>query len=100
MLSICFHFVDEKKDIRDRFLEFLEIPRLTGSVMGNVILNLFEYKGIGVKTVEENAMTLSMQSKKPDVSSVIISRSPKACTTHCCSHNLSLSTAKCENQNY
>ena len=38
-----------------------------------------------------------MQSEKVGVISVILVKSPKACVTHYCFHNLNLSVAQCAN---
>ena len=48
MLSICFRCVDQNEAIRELFLEFLELERITGSQIGNAILTFFEKKGIDI----------------------------------------------------
>ena len=41
MLPMCFRFVDQNEEIREVFLEFLELERITGSEIGNTILTFF-----------------------------------------------------------
>lgn len=62
--------MDENKDIRETFLEFLEIPRLTGSVVENIILNFYEKKRFEVKIVEGKCYDSApnMRSEKTAVS--------------------------------
>ena len=38
---MCFRFVDQNEEIREVFLEFLELERITGSEIGNTILTFF-----------------------------------------------------------
>ena len=62
--------MDENKDIRETFLEFLEIPRLTASVVENIILNFYEKKQFEVKIVEGKSYDSApnMRSEKTAVS--------------------------------
>ena len=32
VLSLCIHFVDAKKQIREEFIEFIDVDRITGEV--------------------------------------------------------------------
>ena len=99
MLMTCFHYVDQNEEIREVFLEFLELEKITGSEIGNTTLTSFERKGIDIKNLRGQCYdgAPNMQSEKIGVSSVILDKSPKACVTHCCCHNLNLSIAQCAN---
>ena len=55
MLSICFRYVSQNEEIREVFLKFLELERITETEIGNTILTCFEKKGIDIKGI--NAIT-------------------------------------------
>ena len=63
------------------------------------MLTFFEKKGIDIKNVTGQCYdgAPNMKSEKVGVSTVIPDKSPKACVTHCWSHNLHLSIARCTN---
>ena len=54
------------------------------------MLTFFEKKGIDIKNVTGQCYdgAHNMKSEKVGVSTVIPDKSPKACVTHCWSHNL------------
>ena len=99
MLSMCFRYVDDNDDIREVFLEFLELERITGVEIGNKILTFFEKKGIDIKNLRGQCYdgAPNMKLEKVGVSGIILEKSPNACVTHCCAHNLNLSLAQCSN---
>ena len=98
--SICFRCEDQNEQIKEVFLEFLELERITGSEIGNTILRFFEKKGIDIKYLRGQCFdwTPNMQSEEVGVSSFIIGKSPKACIIYCCSHNINLSILQCPNK--
>ena len=51
MLPMCFLFVGQNEEIREAFLEFLKLERITGSEIGTTILTFFEKKEIDIKNV-------------------------------------------------
>ena len=49
LLSICFRYVDDLNDIREVFLQFLELERITGSHVGVALLSFYKSSGIEIK---------------------------------------------------
>ena len=49
LLSICFLYADGQKDIREVFLQFLQLEGITGSHIGAVLLSFYRSSGIGIK---------------------------------------------------
>ena len=97
ILSIYFLCVDQNEEIREVFLEFLDLERVTGSDIGRKILTFLKKKGTDTKNLRGQCYDPNMESEKVGVRSVILEKSPKACVTHCFSHNLNLSIAQCAN---
>ena len=95
VLSGCFRYVNGQKDIREVFLQFLDLERITGSHIGTVLLSFYKSLGIDIKQCRGQcyAGAPNMQSEKSGTASWILRESNKAITTHCCSHNLNLSLA-------
>lgn len=96
ILTICVRFVDAKKEIREVFLQYLDLERITGVHIGNAILDFFKSKGIETKLCYGQCYdgAPNMLSDRKGVASIILQQAPKAKITHCCSHNLNLSLAK------
>ena len=49
LLSICSRYVDGQKDIREVFLQFLELKQITGSDIGAALLSFYKSSGIDIK---------------------------------------------------
>ena len=45
-LSICFRYVNDQNDIREVFLQFLELERITGSHVGAALLSFYKFSGV------------------------------------------------------
>ena len=95
LLSICFRYVDGQKDIREVFLQFLELKRITGSEIGAALLSFYKSSGIDMKQCRGKCYDVApnMQSEKSGTTSWILRESNNAITNHYCSHNLNLSLA-------
>ena len=76
-------------------LDFLSSERITGECIGQTILKFYEEKGINILDCRGQCYdgAPNMQSLKKGAASYILKESPKAYTTHCCSHSLNLSLA-------
>ena len=46
LLRICFRYVDGQKDIREVFLQFIKLERITGSHIGAALLSFYKSSGI------------------------------------------------------
>ena len=93
ILSVCFWYVYGQKDIREVFLQFLNLGRITGSHIGAASLSFYKSSGVDIKQCRGQCYDGApyMQSEKSGRASWILRESSKAITTHCCSHNLNLS---------
>ena len=49
LLSICFRCVDGQKDIREVFLQFLKLERITESDISEALLSFYKSSGIDIK---------------------------------------------------
>ena len=49
LLSICFRYVDGQKDIREVFLQFLKLERITRSDISAALLSFYKSSGIDIK---------------------------------------------------
>ena len=95
ILSICMTYLDKFQNIREVFIGFLNLERITGEHIGEAILKFYpEVLGLDVKECKREMLrAANMQSKKKGVASVILREAPNSIVTHCCSHNLNLSLA-------
>ena len=95
ILSICMRYVDDQKEIKEVFLDFLYLERITGDYIGNTLLKFYKESGIDIRACRGQCYdgAANMQSLKKGVASYILKESPKAVVTHCSSHNLNLSLA-------
>jgi hypothetical protein len=92
ILSICVRFVDDEKNIREEFLEFIDLDRITGEVIGNSIIKFYQEAGLEVSDLRGQCYdgAANMQSEKKGVASVILKVAPRSPVMHCNSHNLNL----------
>ena len=99
ILSLCIRFVDSKKQIREEFVDFIEMDRITGEALYGAIshyhsLNLQELHG----QCYDGASNMSGVRK--GLSGRILEQSKKAFYTNCTSHALNLCiAATCKEQN-
>ena len=49
VVSMCFRYVDSKKDMQEVFSEFFDFERISGTVIGKEMLNVLEQKETAVK---------------------------------------------------
>ena len=49
ILSVCIRYVAGQKDIREVFLQFLDLERITGSHIGAALLSFYKSSGIDIK---------------------------------------------------
>ena len=95
ILSVCFRYVDSNRDIKECFLDFIELERISGDHIGRKILDFYDRSGIDPKQCRGQCYdgAANMQSENVGVVSRILKVSPNAIATHCCSHNLNLCLA-------
>ena len=66
ILSICMRYLDEFQNIREVFIGFLNLERITGEHIGEAILNFYCELGLDVKECKGQCYdgAANMQSKK------------------------------------
>ena len=92
IMSICFRYVDENLNIREVFVEFVALERITGEHIGNRLLKFYAENGLDIRECRGQCYdgAANMQSQKKGAASFILKELPRAVVTHCCSHNLNL----------
>ena len=93
IMSIYFRYVDENLNIREVFIEFVVLERITGEHIGNRLLKFYVENGLDIREFGGQCYdgAANMQSQKKGPASFILKESLRAVITHCCSHNLNLS---------
>ena len=91
-LLLCIRFVDDKKNMREEFLEFGKCTRLTGKAIANQIIHIIVKAGLDIKDSRGQGYhgASNMSSEAVGVQARIKMLFEKAVYTHCCGHNLSL----------
>lgn len=92
LMPLCVRFVDVQKNIREEFIQFSVLSRVTGesiaaricSDLTNLGLDLTNIRGQGYDGAS------SMSSNRVGVQAIIREHSPLAFYTHCCGHCLNL----------
>ena len=56
ILSLCIRFVDSKMQIREEFVDFIEMDTITGEALYGAISNLYQNHGLKYKNCMGNAM--------------------------------------------
>ena len=96
VLSICVRFVDQYSRIREEFLSFSKVPRITGEVLAQEIKDVLQSKGLELEKIRGQGYdgASSMSSAACGVQARIKAVSPKAVYVHCNSHVLNLVIAR------
>ena len=93
-LPLRIRFVDDKKNIREEFLEFGKYTRVTGEAIANQIIHIIEKAGLDIKDCRGQGYdgANNMSSEAVGVQARIKVLCEKAVYMHCCGRNLSLVT--------
>ena len=72
ILSICIHYVNKEKQVREVFLDFLSLERITGECIGQTILTFYEEKGISILDCRGQCYdgAPNMQSSKKELQAI------------------------------
>ena len=94
-LAICARFVDKNKDIREEFLCFLELERITGEKIASAILEFLKENNIPVVNMCGQGLDggSNMSSGAVGVQARIM-KAPLATYVHCKGHCLNLVISK------
>ena len=50
-LALCARFIDKNKDVRDYFIAFIHLPRITGEVIAEMIVSALQGLGLEIENV-------------------------------------------------
>ena len=91
-LALCTRFVDAKGDIREEFMTFLSLERLTGRYIAEKIIEFLKDNDLNVESIRGQGYdgTSNMSSERVGVQAQIKELSPLATYIHCSSHQLYL----------
>ena len=92
IMPLCVRFVDANSDIREEFLEFSHLTRVTGEAIAERICLDLEALDLDISNVRGQGYdgASSMSSERVGVQARIRERSPLATYTHCSGHCLNL----------
>jgi hypothetical protein len=91
-LALCFRFVDESLNIREEFIDFIALQRITGEHIAVAILEAVEQHGLEATNIVGQGYdgAANMSSSRVGVQARIKERSPWANYFHCSGHALNL----------
>ena len=91
-LALCTRFVDAKGDIREEFMTFLSLERLTGRFIAEKIIEFLKDNDLNVENIRGQGYdgASNMSSERVGVQAQIKELSPLATYIHCSSHQLNL----------
>ncbi|XP_041374266.1 zinc finger MYM-type protein 1-like [Gigantopelta aegis] len=91
-LALCFCFVDTNNNIREEFLSFLDLSRITAAVIAGTILDFLKMTGLDATNIRGQGYdgAANMSSDNVGVQRLIKEHSPKAVYVHCSGHCLNL----------
>ena len=92
IMPLCIHFVDKDKNIREEFIKFSTLIRVTGEAIGTQICSDLASLGLDVKNIQGQGYdgTSNMSSACNGVQAHIKEQSPLATYTHWSGHCLNL----------
>ena len=95
-MPLWIRFVDKENNIREEFLEFVALKRVTGSALGTAILEKLKEWQLPVEDMQGQGYdgAKSMSSDRVGCQAIIRQQAPLAAYTHCSGHCLNLVVAK------
>lgn len=92
ILSISMRYVNCEREIREVFVQFLDLKRITGEFIGKTITDFYKKVGIDIEQCKGQCYdgAPNMQSEVKGTAHHILKLAPKAAVTHCSSHNFNL----------
>lgn len=92
LMALCVRFVDVHNDIREEFIQFSTLSRITGEAIATRVCSDLTSLGLELKNIRGQGYdgASSMSSNRVGVQALIREKSPLAIYTHCCGHCLNL----------
>ena len=94
-MPLCIRFVDKNCNIREEFLEFVPLKRVTGIFIGEAILSKLEEWQLPAEDMRGQGYdgAKSMSSDRVGCQAIVRQQAPLAVYTHCSDHCLNLVVA-------
>jgi hypothetical protein len=91
-LSLILRFVDAKSCIREEFVDFIELERITGQKIADAIIGKLDHYGLDLKYCRGQGYdgASNMSADQRGAQGIIMKDNPKALYMHCNSHILNL----------
>ena len=91
-LSLCIRFLDKADTIREEFLEFVKLPRITGEHIASAVTTNLNTLGLPLENIRGQGYdgAANMASEKVGVQGRIRREAPLAIYVHCSGHALNL----------
>ncbi|KAL5491305.1 hypothetical protein EMCRGX_G016568 [Ephydatia muelleri] len=95
-LAICARFVDQNNDIREEFLAFIGIDRITGAEIADAIVKFLQDNDVPIENMRGQGYdgASNMSSDRVGVQARIQQAAPLATYVHCSGHCLNLVISK------
>ena len=95
-VTLVLRFIDHKQQIREEFVDFLEVERITGTVLADAILKAIQSYGLNICDCRGQGYdgASNMSSAARGVQGIIFQSSPNATYVHCNCHILNLAVVK------
>ena len=92
LMPLCIRFVDSKCNIREEFLQFSCLSRITGEALASVVMHDLKELGLDLNNVRGQGYdgAANMSSSRVGLQALIREKSPLAVYTHCTGHCLNL----------
>ena len=89
---MCSLFIDKNNDVRENFIAFIHLPRITGEVIAETIVSTLQGVGLEIENVTGQGYdgAANMSSDNVGVQRRIRESSPKAVYVHCSGNFLNL----------
>ena len=96
VLAICVRFVDAKKEVREEFINFSRVPRITGAILAATIKDVLSDSNINIENMRGQTYdgAANMASDQVGVQAQIKKDAPNAPFLQCSSHCLNLVITK------
>ena len=91
-LAVCIRFVDARRNIREEFLTFQQLTRITGMHIAEAIIKFLQENGLQVENIRGQGYdgASNMSSSRTGVQGRIQEVAPLATYIHCSGHCLNL----------
>ena len=92
IMPVCIRFVDKNKNIREEFLQFTQLTRVTGEAIAKQLFSDLKDLNIDIKKIRGQGYdgAKNMSSERVGVQAYVKKVSPLAVYTHCSGHCLNL----------